>query len=307
MSKTKVAVAGAGGLGKHIVDGLLATGLYEVIILSRRPPPPTDNTSATPRGAQPTIKQVDYTSDASLTSALEGVDTLISTLVSLDSSLRDAQLALIRACLAAGVRRFAPSEFEGSPGARRDRIEFQRYKREVLEYLEREVDREKQLQWTVFSTGILYDFWSPLRGSGDTAGKDGKARLVSSPYLDPIGFSPIVDFESGRAEVPAREDGEGEEVLLLEKRIRAVRADDVGKKIEVVGKTQTQIDKEVGEAQKNNDLFAIFKAGALLCVRDGDYYWSDGADGSVEVADLLPDLELEPLEQFLRDVYGKKE
>ena len=55
---------------------------------------------------------VDYSKKSELRFALAGVDTVISTISGA------AQIALIDAAAAAHVRRFVPSEFEGSPAAR---------------------------------------------------------------------------------------------------------------------------------------------------------------------------------------------
>ncbi|KAI9840667.1 MAG: hypothetical protein M1837_001391 [Sclerophora amabilis] len=312
----KVAVAGVGGLGHHIVNAIRATGKHEVVVLSRRKKEQLERDGVK-------VEEVDYDDPASLERALKGVEAVISTLVSLDHTLFDAQVALIKACLATGVRRFAPSEFEGSPYARTDRIEFQKYKRQVLEYLAVEVDRS-QLEWTVFSIGGLYDFMGPLRADGKT--------LCSSDSLDPIGFSPIVDLQHCRAEVP-----EGAQ----ERRVRFVLADDVGRsvarcldleqwpeQIRISGanptcgeliqiaegikgkpftvevKTKEQILSEIGEAQKQNDLFNLFKAGMALCVLEGDYGWESDAAGGVEISDLFPTEKLTSLEEYLKTWWG---
>ena len=101
-----VAMAGvAERLGLIILQAILATKKHTVIVLSRSPKP---NLSA--KGA--TVKIVDYTNHSSLTTALQGVHTVLSTVGGINGDVtRDTQLALLAAAKEAGVRRFAPSEY----------------------------------------------------------------------------------------------------------------------------------------------------------------------------------------------------
>ncbi|KAM0324063.1 hypothetical protein ACHAQA_008251 [Verticillium albo-atrum] len=97
-----VAIAGATGtLGGHILQALQATGVFTITILTR------SGTTA-PTDPSLTIKEVDYTSLASLTAALEGQDALVNASNAHDPSV---PLRLIDAAIAAGVRRFIPSDF----------------------------------------------------------------------------------------------------------------------------------------------------------------------------------------------------
>ncbi|EIN11596.1 NAD(P)-binding protein [Punctularia strigosozonata HHB-11173 SS5] len=96
-----VAVAGAtGNIGIPIVEQLLAAN-FSVVVLSR-----SDNPSNLPAGV--TVRKVDYDSVPSLTAALRGVDAVVSAVS--DAALA-GQTKLIDAAVAAGVRRFLPSEF----------------------------------------------------------------------------------------------------------------------------------------------------------------------------------------------------
>jgi hypothetical protein len=56
---------------------------------------------------------VDYSDVESLTAALQGVHTLLSFIVVHSDLNNEAQLNLIDAAVAAGVKRFAPSEWAG--------------------------------------------------------------------------------------------------------------------------------------------------------------------------------------------------
>ena len=77
----KVAVAGGtGGIGLHIVEGIVETGEHEVIVLSRK----ADVPYLASLGV--TVRTVSYDDPASLASALAGVHTVISTLQASTSS-----------------------------------------------------------------------------------------------------------------------------------------------------------------------------------------------------------------------------
>lgn len=101
----KVALAGAtGNLGPAILKALLDAG-FEVIILSRHASTAVD---ALPKHDNQTIVKVDYQNTTDLTAALQGVDIVVSTLA---SNAIDSQKPLIDAAVAAGVKRYLPSEF----------------------------------------------------------------------------------------------------------------------------------------------------------------------------------------------------
>lgn len=134
------------------------------------------------------VIRVDYQAPESLVAALSGVDTVISTVS------KEPQLILIDACITAGVRRFAPAEFEGVPSARpiiepcRDRITTLNRLREV----------QDRIQPTVFSCGFFYEWFYPggLINSGASTG-------TTCPVA---GFgqagSLLADIAKGKARIP---------------------------------------------------------------------------------------------------------
>jgi uncharacterized protein YbjT (DUF2867 family) len=96
----KVAVAGAGSVGKFVVPALVDAG-FEVTVLTRSgssPELPSSVKTAT----------VDYKDVDSLTKALTGQDALVSTIGAAGLS---EQEHLVDAAIAAGVKRYIPSEF----------------------------------------------------------------------------------------------------------------------------------------------------------------------------------------------------
>lgn len=97
-----VALVGASGnLGPSILNVLLASNLFSITVLTRP-------TSKHQFPSNVTVLPVDYSSHASLTTALTGQDAVIA-LFGAESA--DLQLPLLDAAIAAGVRRFIPSDF----------------------------------------------------------------------------------------------------------------------------------------------------------------------------------------------------
>ena len=91
----RVAIAGAStGIGRHIVDVLLASKKHECVVLSR-----TTNLSLSALGAK--VILVNYTDQSSLITALKDIHTLISTLFVVNA---DTDIALVDAAEKAKVR-----------------------------------------------------------------------------------------------------------------------------------------------------------------------------------------------------------
>jgi hypothetical protein len=104
MPSTQIALAGAtGNLGIPILKALLDAG-FPVTVLSRN----GGNAAVLTPHPKIAIKKVNFDSVESLTSALHGVDVVISCVATLAIG---SQNPLIDASVAAGVRRFIPAEF----------------------------------------------------------------------------------------------------------------------------------------------------------------------------------------------------
>ncbi|KAL4924257.1 aromatic alcohol reductase [Aspergillus undulatus] len=102
MEIKNIVLAGASGsLGKVVLEALIAANKSNVTVFSR-----TDSEAAFPDTVQ--VRKIDYTSVEDLTSALTGQDAVICTF---SPSAVLAQIPLIHACVAAGVKRIIPSEF----------------------------------------------------------------------------------------------------------------------------------------------------------------------------------------------------
>ena len=100
---------------------------------------------------------------------LAGVNTVISTVSGA------AQISLIDAAAQAGVRRFAPAEFEGPSSLRPQQDALDRGKRAALERLRHYQSRG--MQHTSFVCGIMYERFSP---GGMIASNVGRGSGISS-------------------------------------------------------------------------------------------------------------------------------
>lgn len=136
----KVALAGAtGALGKPMLQALLDAH-FKVTVLTRSTSSNTDSLQDVQ------VAKVDYEDDSSLKSALQGQDTVISTL---GTAAAAHQKKLVDAAISAGVKRFIPSEFGcdlGNPAAR------------PLPVYAQKVEIEKYLQTKCEGTGMSYTF-----------------------------------------------------------------------------------------------------------------------------------------------------
>ncbi|KAF2798193.1 NAD(P)-binding protein [Melanomma pulvis-pyrius CBS 109.77] len=144
MSTMRIAVAGTGGLAREIAREIHESTSYQLLILSRSPPP-----DLLSQGYQ--CQVVDYTDSSSIQHSLMGVDSIISTVTG------NAQLLLIEAAVACRVRRFAPAEFEGQPGLRAQGDPLDRGRAAALALLQH---YRAYIQSTVFVCGILYERFS---------------------------------------------------------------------------------------------------------------------------------------------------
>lgn len=142
-----VAIAGAtGNLGPSIVNALLEAG-FQVTVLNRigSKPHPTLNSI-----------EVDYTSVPSLTAALQGKDVFISNIPH-----HGVQKPLIDAAIAAGVKRFLPSEFGMDvmrDGKTANLPYFRDGKKAIQEYLRRKSAEGMEMTWTSVVTGLFLDW-----------------------------------------------------------------------------------------------------------------------------------------------------
>ncbi|RMZ75214.1 hypothetical protein DV737_g5413, partial [Chaetothyriales sp. CBS 132003] len=149
----RVAVAGAtGNLGPHIVDALVAAN-YPITILTRHG---STNASRLPKSDNITIKEVDFSSVDSLTSALQGVKVVVSVVASQSTG---AQNPLIDASIAAGVSRFLPSEFgSNTKNPKTVQLPVFKHKVETQQYLEAKAKENPEFSYTLVINGAFFDW-----------------------------------------------------------------------------------------------------------------------------------------------------
>jgi len=171
----KIAVAGGSGqLAQEVIDTLIAANKHQITILTR-------NASAKDSMPGVTWLAVNYNDKDELVSALQGIHTVLSFTNQQDADgVNNAQKNLIDACIAAGVSRFAPSEY-GSAG--KDDLPFWAGKKVIQEYLEKVNEKGKVLEYTLFQPGLFLDY---LASPHKTA-----------KYVTPL--DTFIDFQNRRA------------------------------------------------------------------------------------------------------------
>ncbi|KAJ9614316.1 hypothetical protein H2200_002452 [Cladophialophora chaetospira] len=146
----KVAIAGGSGqVAKEVIDVLLATGKHEITVLSRNEAPLEDSLPGLH------WRVVNYDNQADLVEALRGTHTLLSFLQLFSDPEATVQKKLIDAAVAAGVRRFAPSEY-GSTGT--VNMPWWGGKERTREYLKKVNENGKILEYTFFQPGLFLDY-----------------------------------------------------------------------------------------------------------------------------------------------------
>ncbi|KAH7389119.1 isoflavone reductase [Cadophora sp. MPI-SDFR-AT-0126] len=151
MSLKNIAIVGASGnIGRGILPTLLESDL-NITLLTR-----TSSAAKFPAGAS--VVPSDFTL-ASLKSAFQGQDAVISCIPI--TALGD-QAVLIEAAIAAGVKRFIPSEYgsDSSNPAVIAAVPFFEAKQKYLEYLKTKQD---MITWTALITGPFFD-WGLAQG-----------------------------------------------------------------------------------------------------------------------------------------------
>lgn len=168
------------------------------------------------------VVKVEYTSPCSaddnqsaLVRALDGVDTVISTIPH-----TAPQLALIDACLVARVEKFAPSEFERVPGLRPIVCTApatggasgggSSCDGDKLAVLARLHDEKHRLDSTVFICGLFMDRFGRERGKGSHRGREEEEGDAEESGQRRRGREEaLLDIDAGKAWIPTGGEGGG--------------------------------------------------------------------------------------------------
>jgi uncharacterized protein YbjT (DUF2867 family) len=139
-------------VGRPILEELVAAG-FNVTALTR-----ASSTSTFPEGV--TVKKVDFESSDSLREAFAGQDAVVSAIATVAVG---GQQPIIDAALAAGVKRYIPSEFgvntRLTPGTTIGKI--LAGKVGVVDYLK--TKESSDFSWTGVSTGMFFDWVSEIQ------------------------------------------------------------------------------------------------------------------------------------------------
>ncbi|CAN9177362.1 unnamed protein product [Alternaria sp. RS040] len=190
-----VMVIGAGGnLGPAILYALLHHSSFNTTVLSRE-----GSSSTFPLGVK--VLRANYDSMDSLKTAFMGQDVVVSLVA---GAVLGNQNKLIDAAIAAGVKRFLPSEFGSNTTDARTRAIVPMYKSKVetVDYLK---SKENEISWTSIVTGPFFDWGLKVGFLGfDAANKvatlyeDGTAKF-SSTNLHTIGLAVVKVLENAEA------------------------------------------------------------------------------------------------------------
>jgi uncharacterized protein YbjT (DUF2867 family) len=136
------------------LNAFLKHSKFNITVLSR-----PDSKSTFPPGVK--VVRADYSSIESLTTAFKGQDAVVSLVGS--PALND-QPRLIDAAIAAGVKRFIPSEYgANTPSERlREILPLFNTKKEVVDYLK---SKEDHITWSGLITGAFFDWVSSKQES----------------------------------------------------------------------------------------------------------------------------------------------
>lgn len=303
-------------VAREVIDALLATNNHEITILSRHSPPsPSTNPNLHWR-------TVDYTSPTTLTSALTGIHTVLSFIQPLSDPSATSQIALIDACIAARVIRFAPSEYAS---ASTTSLPFWQPKALVRSYLLSLNTPSPVLEYTLFQPGLLLDYLAtpyqtsrhitPLSTPFDL---QHRRAVVVAGHLDAVltltsaadvakAVEMMVSY-SGRWPPVSGIRGNRvtfAEVLRTAEKIRGEFTVAEGQ-LEDLQRGELKLDwglerthEAVGEGEAEE-----FKKGVMVGILLGCYL---GAwDVSGEVNELFPEYEFEGIEKFLKRVWEGK-
>ncbi len=153
MSINKIALVGAtGNIGPAILKALLDDG-YEVTILSREGSTSTDSLASHPRQK---IAKVNFEDVNSITSALEGIEGVVSNVA---SHVLLSQKKIIDAAVTAGVKRFLPSDFGSDLSVEANKsVPLNMPKIEIHHYLAEKSKTHPEFSYTFVCNGPFFDW-----------------------------------------------------------------------------------------------------------------------------------------------------
>lgn len=188
--KNVVIIGASGSVGSLVLDGLVKSSALKITVLSR-----ASSSHTFPAGV--TVRTSDYT-ESDLVAAFKGQDAVISVV---GAGAFQEQKKFIDASIAAGVKRFIPSEFSSNVRSQAvvDLLPLFGQKVEILEYLK--TKESSTFSWTAIWSALLFD-WGLSNGflEFDVANKtatiwdDGNSRFTLT-NADQLGASVVATLE----------------------------------------------------------------------------------------------------------------
>jgi len=211
-----VAIVGASGaLGVPVLNALVDSKKFNVTVLTR-----TSSKGDFPASVK--VVPVDYDSVESLTAALRGQDVVVSTV---GPTGLQGQSLVIDAAVAAGVKRFLPSEFgSNTDNPKSKTLPIFGYKVAIQEYIEEKAAANPDFTYTLVRNGPFLD-WGINVGfliewqSGKPRVYDGGDQLFSTTTLHSIGLAVVgvlTHFEETKNRGVFTEDTQVSQNQLLE-------------------------------------------------------------------------------------------
>jgi len=279
MSSPRVAIAGAtGNLGPAILSNLVSTG-FPVTVLTRQG---SNSSSKIESHSNQTIKEVDYSSLESLTSALQGVDVLVSTL---GGASIPAQKLMVDAAISAGVKRFIPSEFGADTTNPKSRaLPVYGGKTAIQDYLAEKAKENSNFTYTLVLNGGFFD-WGCKNGFIVNIAQrsanfyDGGDRPMSVSTLDTIGKGVVgvvknLDATKNRAVYIQDACVTTSQLVNVAKKL-----DKEGKEWKIENKDTATIEKEgYEELKKDSPNFGKAMTGFVARAMYGEGYGGDFSD-----------------------------
>ncbi|RDA86146.1 hypothetical protein CP532_3051 [Ophiocordyceps camponoti-leonardi (nom. inval.)] len=174
-----IAICSVGNLGKSLCDELLEDGRYKFFVISRQ-----STRSSFLKDRDIEVKTSDYSLDSVLKILNE---TNASVLISFNNSegqtFVDVHCALLEACRkSSNCKRFIPSEFAGNID---DFPHYPSYYVQSRVPFRRILEKEQEVEWTIFNTGWLMDYCL-------TADKSYMPAIPNEFPIDPNGWKACI-------------------------------------------------------------------------------------------------------------------
>lgn len=277
MSFHKIGLVGAtGNLGPSILKALLDAG-FEVTILSREGSKSTDSI---PSHANQKIVKVNFDSVDSITAALKGIDGVVSNVA---SHALPSQKLMIDAAIAAGVKRFIPSDFGSDISVpANQKVPFNAPKLDIHNYIVEKTKTHPNFSYTFVTNGPFFDWCLQVGIFGDLKNHtmtlwDGGNTKFSTTTLASVGKTVVGVFKN--PEPTKNRDLRVQDTAISLKEIMAIVKEADGKEWTVKeGNTAEAFQAGLEEFKKPQPNFEFAIMNQLYRIIFSDEHGTDYSD-----------------------------